>query len=638
MGGILVERDQVEKELPEKEVRIYDTMAQIFAGYSECVAVVGIAGTESDVFFTYIAANEVTTGKSKNKQLIQKSVDLIIKFLANPSLDLEEKIREVVELRDTHQGKTKQITIPYSVGLQSPTSKEQVFSELINPMERQKLMLKQAASLYTSYFHTEAMRFAVSGKKSLELSFVQKKFGHNEGMGFYACGAAMALWEHLGKSVDFFQQDTLALERFGSMIWVYDKKTNVHAEMKILNQILEDLIAGKIKKDVEIYIGISKDCCFHCHHTLEAAQQILVAHGINITFSTRGAHDVSFGSTKKLPQPGWQYPSLLRKKDLSEYDDETQSIIVAIKHKAMELFMSEDSFVDAAMVTVEASSSDEEPDFAAQHRHYLRVCISSIFEIGPEDPHIKEKELLELGLMLLGKPAFVELFNNDIPMEAPTTKRIFDKLLKDLYGEAPTKEQAERLFKFLKNPHCAGSRIANCLTMLDTTVLKPYIGINIHQEVVMRHVEAMKEQQYKIQGLTYMRVPGDGHCLYNAVALYLEQDVTTLRNMVADELERNKEKYRHFFITSRRTLEEYISNVRSTNEWAGDLELSILINILDRPIVSIGLDGRIVNNQVLQQARGEPIFVHYDGVNHYDGLVLQSGYTIRGILDTYALI
>lgn len=120
--------DEAEKELPKKEDRIYDTLAQIFAGYSECVAVVGIEGTAANTFFTYIAANEVTTKEAKIKQLIQESVELIAKFLANPSLDLEQKIRELVEFMDTHQRKAKLVTTPFGVGLQSPSSKEQVFS------------------------------------------------------------------------------------------------------------------------------------------------------------------------------------------------------------------------------------------------------------------------------------------------------------------------------------------------------------------------------------------------------------------------------------------------------------------------------------------------------------------------------
>ena len=63
-----------------------------------------------------------------------------------------------------------------------------------------------------------------------------------------------------------------------------------------------------------------------------------------------------------------------------------------------------------------------------------------------------------------------------------------------------------------------------------------------------------------------------------------------------------------------------------------DLEIIILIRLLDRPIISISPDGTIVNGQVFELSRGEPIFVYYDNVNHYDGAVLQPGCDAKSIL------
>ena len=145
---------------------------------------------------------------------------------------------------------------------------------------------------------------------------------------------------------------------------------------------------------------------------------------------------------------------------------------------------------------------------------------------------------------------------------------------------------------------------------------------------------AQKSRQFvSIAGLTHALVPGDGHCLYNAIALYLGHDVQTLRSLVSASIEHHKEKYRPFFASSEgRTIEDYIIAVRDTNEWAGDLEISILIRLLDRPIISISPDGTIVNGQVFELSRGEPIFVYYDNVNHYDGAVLQPGCDAKSIL------
>jgi hypothetical protein len=141
------------------------------------------------------------------------------------------------------------------------------------------------------------------------------------------------------------------------------------------------------------------------------------------------------------------------------------------------------------------------------------------------------------------------------------------------------------------------------------------------------------QQSVNVVGLSRVSVPIDGHCFYNAVALYLKQDVRELRQMVATNLEHNIDKYRPFFLSIGRTVEDYIEAVRSTNEWAGDLEINILIRLLDRPIISVGSNGKIINRQILEQSNGEPIFVYYDNVAHYDGMVLQAGYTAKGILD-----
>ena len=135
-------------------------------------------------------------------------------------------------------------------------------------------------------------------------------------------------------------------------------------------------------------------------------------------------------------------------------------------------------------------------------------------------------------------------------------------------------------------------------------------------------------------GLSFIDIPMDGHCLYNAVALYLGKEVSFLRKIVAETLESNIEIYRPYILLPvGKTIKDYIEDIRNTNEWAGDLEITILSELLDRPIITIGPNGKITNTQVLDQHRnGEPIFVYYNNINHYDGMVLQDGYTGKDIL------
>ena len=71
-------------------------------------------------------------------------------------------------------------------------------------------------------------------------------------------------------------------------------------------------------------------------------------------------------------------------------------------------------------------------------------------------------------------------------------------------------------------------------------------------------------------GLTVVKLPGDGHCLFNAVALHVGMDAHELRNIVANEIEKNIEEYREIVaaLNPDRTVAEYLADLRNNNEWA----------------------------------------------------------------------
>ena len=148
-------------------------------------------------------------------------------------------------------------------------------------------------------------------------------------------------------------------------------------------------------------------------------------------------------------------------------------------------------------------------------------------------------------------------------------------------------------------------------------------------------MKTVTEIQEQITGLIRKGISHDGNCLYNALHAYIPQDIKTLREMVADYLETHMEAYQSFIILPKgQTVADYIYRVKHTNEWAGDMEINILIKLLDRPIISIGLDGKIVNKQILPLSQGTPIFVFYDGINHYDAALLQKNFTPEIVLAT----
>lgn len=136
-----------------------------------------------------------------------------------------------------------------------------------------------------------------------------------------------------------------------------------------------------------------------------------------------------------------------------------------------------------------------------------------------------------------------------------------------------------------------------------------------------------------VQGLDLLRIQGDGHCFFRAVSLYLGEDISTLRRQVAEHIRRNMDEFNGIIrgINPNVSIRQYLVNLENGNEWADDLEIAILMRILNRPIVIVGPNGMIRN---LSNLIGEdsPIFVHYNGHNHYNALILNGSIEADQIL------
>jgi hypothetical protein len=143
----------------------------------------------------------------------------------------------------------------------------------------------------------------------------------------------------------------------------------------------------------------------------------------------------------------------------------------------------------------------------------------------------------------------------------------------------------------------------------------------------------MSSALHSPQAYQELSVPGDGDCLYSAVALYVGQTQQQLRNQVADELERKLEEYKPFLeLKPGQTAKDYIAGVRRRyGEWAGQVEIRALMNILRRPIIVVrpgqNAQDRLQNpdkllGEDLYFSSGRPIPVKYNGHNHYDAIVI----------------
>lgn len=136
-----------------------------------------------------------------------------------------------------------------------------------------------------------------------------------------------------------------------------------------------------------------------------------------------------------------------------------------------------------------------------------------------------------------------------------------------------------------------------------------------------------------IEGLKDKPLPKDGHCFYRGIALYLGRSYQEMKAIAARHLDNNYHKYQDFF-DSIKTKAEHVNDILNSNKWAGDIEIQLLSDALARSIIVIGPDGDVRNLQNRFDGAADPIFIRYDGVNHYSALLVKNGFDANEIADS----
>ena len=137
-----------------------------------------------------------------------------------------------------------------------------------------------------------------------------------------------------------------------------------------------------------------------------------------------------------------------------------------------------------------------------------------------------------------------------------------------------------------------------------------------------------EDNTYTINGKVYMKqkVPGDGHCFFHAIALFLNLEVKELRNKVADYMIEHTDDFIESYEPDEHDdilYEEFVDNIRNTDEWADQLVIQATQKALNHPIqVYQEDDNKIIRvREVTIRCANNPIMVLFNGRNHYDGLI-----------------
>jgi len=151
-------------------------------------------------------------------------------------------------------------------------------------------------------------------------------------------------------------------------------------------------------------------------------------------------------------------------------------------------------------------------------------------------------------------------------------------------------------------------------------------------------------------GLTIVDTPSTGDCFYYALTVNIpEKNPQNLRELTGKYIYENRAlflesfaAYQHEYAIDLDTYIRYIINPNETPfdlpvhiSWADDIEIQALSLAMEINIVILENDGHIAK-QTLPDSTSEPIFILFNGTNHYSGLEVSEWTSASQIL--YELI
>lgn len=121
------------------------------------------------------------------------------------------------------------------------------------------------------------------------------------------------------------------------------------------------------------------------------------------------------------------------------------------------------------------------------------------------------------------------------------------------------------------------------------------------------------------------RVLGDGNCLFASVASYTGYGPEDLRQLAMDYIQTHRSEMQAFIPGD---FDEYVRQMNADHAWDderfGEPQLRALEQVLGRPIMVLNSAFR-----PSWELKGAPIYIQYNGVDHFDAVVLPSDPALR---------
>lgn len=132
--------------------------------------------------------------------------------------------------------------------------------------------------------------------------------------------------------------------------------------------------------------------------------------------------------------------------------------------------------------------------------------------------------------------------------------------------------------------------------------------------------------KYSIAGVEIGQTPGDGNCLFNAIAYYTDYSHQELRRMSVEYARAHGQELLDLGLIENNDIETHLQTMARDKTWGTSAEIYCLAQRLNRPIivilpaaVNLGLDHI---SPRMYELPGDPIFVCLQG-NHYSGILLR---------------